>query len=733
MPTGDRGDIPAEDENVAAAAGGPGAPTTTLGAAGRRETRSRAQVAPVGAERVLALLSDDGVVVGWTRDAAEIVGLVAGDVVGRRAGFFLGPDNGLTVSAFADQIGSHEGWSNEVRVGRGDRCGLRLSRLSGAAGQVCWLLSAPAGGARGGVLPQEPAERQLVGRAVWDLGLRCIFVNDVVEQQDRVPRVPQLGHRMAQVLPGFDADALEAVMHHVLRTGAAAIDYRYQQRSDVEGPRSWMLAISLFRLEAADGAPLGLCSIAVDLTREQQERERLAVLGEASAAVGTTDEIMGTAQELADFVVPLLADYTAVDLAESVRLGEEPLALLSPDAGRIPVFHRAGVASIHPDMREMIFERGHPVFVPASSPFTEALTTGRSQFQPVLDLENDPWARDPQRAQVLKATGVHSLMIIPVRAGEAVLGITILLRNDNPEPFDEDDLHLAEDLVAHTARQLNLQRTKAHDRAMALALQRNLLPHRLRGGPGVEVTSRFVPADVEEGVGGDWFDVIALAGSRTGLVVGDVAGHGIAAAAAMGRLRTAIRTLAYMDLAPDELLGRVDHVLMSFAEGDEVDEATTSAITGATCLFLVYDPDTRRAVAASAGHPPPAIVSPDGTVAFREVPAGVPLGFGLLRYEQAEFEVAEGSVIALYTDGLVETRGSDIDVGLQRLARALAHPQATLQELCDAAFDARPMDDLARKAKLQLREPADDATLLLARTGKPAAGRPPAGSPDDGR
>lgn len=314
-----------------------------------------------------------------------------------------------------------------------------------------------------------------------------------------------------------------------------------------------------------------------------------------------------------------------VDLAESVRLGEEPLALLGPDAGRIPVFHRAGVASIHPDLREALFERGHPVFVPPSSPFTEVLATGSSHFQPILDPRRDAWfQRDPDRARVVKATGMHTLMIIPVREGDAVLGITAFVRTENPQPFDEEDLRLAEDLAAQTARRLNQQRANAHDRALALALQRNLLPRRLEGGPGLEVASHFVPADVEEGVGGDWYDVIVLTGSRTGLVVGDVVGHGIGAAAAMGRLRTAVRTLAYMDLRPAELLARMDHVLLSFAEGDATDEAATSAITGATCMFLLYDPNTHRIAAASASHPPPAIISPEGAVAFLRFPPARP-------------------------------------------------------------------------------------------------------------
>lgn len=670
-------------------------------------------------ESVLALINDAGVVAAWTRGAEQLIGLPTGEAVGRRAEFFLGPDDGLTISGLADRIAGRHGWSDDVQTAYADRCHLRISRLTHAAGDVFWLLSAPATAAAGIPARRVSAGSRPHGVAVWDQFLRCIMVNDELEQADGIPRAQLLGHRMAQMIPGIDAEALETVMRNVLRNGTPITDYRHRQHRETSRSRDRTHLVSLFRLDGADGVGMGVCSLLADVTDEQRENERLAVLGRASIRVGTTDDIMRTAQELADFTVPSIGDYVTVDLAESVRLGEEPLALLGPDAGRIPVFHRAGVASIHPDLREALFGRGHPVFVPPSSPFTEVLATGSSHFQPALDASRDEWfQRDPDRARVVKATGMHTLMIIPVREGDAILGITVFVRTENPQPFDEEDLRLAEELVGQTARRLNQQRANAHDRAMALALQHNLLPRHLEGGPGLEVASRFVPADVEEGVGGDWFDVIALGGSRTGLVVGDVVGHGIGAAAAMGRLRTAVRTLAYMDLPPHELLTRMDHVLMSFAEGDAMDEAAMSAITGATCLYVVYDRDTQRVTLASAGHPPPAIVSPNGAVSFAEVPAGTPLGYGLSRYEQVELDVVEGSVIALYTDGLVETRGSDIEMGMKRLAKALAHPEFPLEELCEAAYDARPSDQFAaRHSELQLREPADDATLLLARVG----------------
>jgi GAF domain-containing protein len=721
----------------------------------------------------IAVLSDDGTVVAWARGAEQLMGRSANSAVGRRADFFLGPDNGLTVSAFAERLGCPQGWSHApltvdgaltedgAVTGDGGQTGdaqtmdgerievadLRLSRLSGTGGEVCWLLSAP------GVVPDSTipssttlsstqpqrvqpevgAGRQPLDTAVWDSTLRCAWMNDAPGEQDGVLRMQRLGRRITQVFPGFDAEALEAVMRSVLHHGTAAIDYRHQYHSDTNPDLDRTFSVSLFRLDAADGTALGVCSLVVDMTRSLRVRERLAVLGEASSRIGTTLDVMRTSQELADFAVPLIADYVTIDLAESIRLGEEPLALLSPDAGRIPVFHRTGVASIHPGLPESLWERGHPVFVPPSSPFTQVLSSGRSLLQPVLDVSSGTWfEQDPDRARVVLATGMHSLMIAPVRDGGAMLGIAVFVRNDNPVPFDEDDLALAEELVTYASRRLNEGRSYARERGAALALQRNLLPHHLSGGPAAEVASRYVPADIEEGVGGDWFDVIAMSDSRIGLVVGDIVGHGITAAAAMGRLRTAVRTLALADPPPDELLTCLDEVVINLAEGD--DPGAAAPTMGATCLFVVYDPNTGRAAAARAGHPPPVIVDPEGAVTFPEIPAGAPLGFGLSSCECSEFDLAEGSLIALFTDGLVEARDWDIDVGMGRLAKALARPGLSLPDLCGAAFEAQPLDGAADQANLQIRPPSDDATLLLARTrimaGRPGAGEgPPRGRP----
>jgi serine phosphatase RsbU (regulator of sigma subunit) len=211
---------------------------------------------------------------------------------------------------------------------------------------------------------------------------------------------------------------------------------------------------------------------------------------------------------------------------------------------------------------------------------------------------------------------------------------------------------LVEELAARAALCVDNARRYTRERATALALQRSLLPHHAPRQAAVEVASRYLPADAAVGIGGDWFDVIPLSGARAALVVGDVVGHGIRASATMGRLRTAVRTLADVDLAPDELLTQLDDLVLRMDREESVDNDTDPAAedvgeVGATCLYAVYDPVSGRCSIARAGHPPPVLATPDGTVGLLDVPAGPPLGLGGLPFEVAEFDLAAGSVLAL--------------------------------------------------------------------------------------
>ncbi|MDH6113798.1 serine phosphatase RsbU (regulator of sigma subunit)/PAS domain-containing protein/anti-sigma regulatory factor (Ser/Thr protein kinase) [Kitasatospora sp. MAP12-15] len=423
-------------------------------------------------------------------------------------------------------------------------------------------------------------------------------------------------------------------------------------------------------------------------------RRGLKLLYDATVAVGTTLDVTRTAEELATVAVPRFADFVTVDLAEAVLRGEEPVG-----GSGVPM-RRAALSGVRDD--SPLYPVGQQISILPTTPQAWNLDTGQAGFDPDLRSSTAWLAQDPERAGRLLEFGVHSVVRCPLRARGVLLGMAKFWRWNESEPFDADDQSLAEELVARAAVCVDNARRFTREHAMAVTLQRSLLPHGLPAQNALEVAHRYLPA--QAGVSGDWFDVIPLPGARVALVVGDVVGHGLHAAATMGRLRTAVHNFSTLDLPPDELLGHLDD-LVSRLDQDPTTTGGGDPVTGASCLYAIYDPVSRICTTARAGHPPPAIVHPDGTVEFADVPAGPPLGLGGLPFFAAELRVPEGSRLVLYTDGLVEDRERDIDEGLERLKRALEASGPDPEETCDAVLDA-----------LLPAHPTDDVALLVART-----------------
>ncbi|WP_320774660.1 SpoIIE family protein phosphatase [Streptomyces sp. CRN 30] len=426
--------------------------------------------------------------------------------------------------------------------------------------------------------------------------------------------------------------------------------------------------------------------------RAEATRARLDLLYDAGIGIGTGLDVTRTAEELARLAVPRFADFATVDLYDTVLAGGRP------EAGA--PLRRTAVSGTVED--GPLFPRGRQIDFTPSAPQAESLRTGRAVLEP--DLARAPgWqAQDGERAAQVLAYGVHSLIAVPLRAGTLVLGVVTFWRAERPGPFDDDEVALAEELVARAAVSIDNARRYTREHNMAVTLQRSLLPRTLPEQNALEIAYRYLPA--RAGVGGDWFDVLPLSGARVALVVGDVVGHGLHAAATMGRLRTAVHNFSALDLGPDELLSLLDELVVRLDQ-DEATEGDSAPVTGATCLYAIYDPVARRCTVSRAGHPPPAVVHPDGRVEILDVPAGPPLGLGGLPFETAEVELAEGSRLVLYTDGLIEDREHDIDVGLDELREALAGAGPSPEETCRAVLDARLPD-----------RPGDDIALLVART-----------------
>ncbi|MEJ8640041.1 SpoIIE family protein phosphatase [Streptomyces sp. MS2.AVA.5] len=421
----------------------------------------------------------------------------------------------------------------------------------------------------------------------------------------------------------------------------------------------------------------------------QAARQRLKVLYDASVNIGTTLDVTQTAEELTETAVPLLADFATVDLAGLVLNGEEPAD---------PQQTLSRIATTRTREDHPLYLAGGLISFVSSTPQSQALTTGRAVLEADLHTSTAWRTQDHSSAQRIIDAGFHSLITVPLSARGTVLGVASFWRSQTPEPFEEDDLSLAEELAARAAVCIDNARRYTREHTMAVTLQRSLLPRDLQTQSALDVAHRYLPADA--GVGGDWFDIIPLPGARVALVVGDVVGHGVHAAATMGRLRTAVHNFSALDLSPDELLGHLDELVNQIDQEDTASEDNHD-VTGATCLYAIYDPVSGQCTMARAGHPPPAVVRPDGTVEFPDLPANPPLGVDSgLPFESTELSLPEGSRIILYTDGLVEDRHRDLDTGLGLLRAAVIGrpsltPEDTCRDILGALLPERPSDDIA--------------------------------------
>jgi serine phosphatase RsbU (regulator of sigma subunit)/PAS domain-containing protein/anti-sigma regulatory factor (Ser/Thr protein kinase) len=434
--------------------------------------------------------------------------------------------------------------------------------------------------------------------------------------------------------------------------------------------------------------------------RAEVARERLKLLYESGVGIGTTLDVRRTAQELAEVAVPRFADVVTVDLLDAVLRGWEPTAEGGRHLRRAAISGEQQMMPVYP-LGELI------PFLPGT-PQMRTLQQGRGVLEADLRQARGWQEQDPDRAREALERGVHSLVSVPLRARGVPLGVANFYRTGDSPAFEPEDLSFAEELAARAAVAVDNARRFTREHTMAVTLQRSLLPRGQPDQDALEVAWRYLPA--EAGVGGDWFDVIPLPGARVALVMGDVVGHGLHAAATMGRLRTAVHNFATLDLPVEEVLGHLDDLVVRMDKEEPPGHATDghegAGVTGATCLYAIYDPVAGTCTMARAGHPDPMVVGPDGTVAFADVQASTPLGLGGHPFETAEVHLPEGSQLVLYTDGLVEDRTRDLDVGLDALRGVLVGAgRRTPEEACQAVIDA-----------LRPAHPCDDIALLVART-----------------
>ncbi|MFF0087586.1 SpoIIE family protein phosphatase [Streptomyces canus] len=545
----------------------------------------------------------------------------------------------------------------------------------------------------------EPDLARIAGENVADHIRAALFgveqgpsvVRPPVAHVERARQLARRGRPLSAMLRAFrlaQAHVLDSLLGEMLRL-----------TSDAELIGAALRKLIAMTTEYVDRAA-ELDVLAFHEERDRRVQWRLSVVNEAGLRIGTTLDTARTAQELADLSVEHLADAVTVDLLDSALDGDVP----GKDGS---VLRRVARQSLRPNGPEskILLQQLHSY--PSGSPPARALATGRPVRQ-----QRD--AAHPGSGSADATRRTHSTLAVPLRARDVILGVAQFFRHGTSDIYEDEDLLLAQEIGARAAVAIDNARRYTHARTTALTLQRSLLPRTVPEQSAVEVAYRYLPAGAQLGVGGDWYDVIPLSGARVALVVGDVVGHGIQAAATMGRLRTAVRTLADIDLPPDELLTHLDDVVIRLsAEAAAPGGATFTAPDteapgdiGATCLYAVYDPVASCCTLARAGHMPPAVVRPDGSVEILDLPAGLPLGLGGLPFETAQVDLPEGSLLVLYTNGLIQACGHDIDAGLTRLRQVLAQPFSSMEATCDAVLEAL----------LPADRPHDDVALLLTRT-----------------
>ncbi|WP_405640975.1 SpoIIE family protein phosphatase [Streptomyces uncialis] len=650
-----------------------------------------------------------GIVTGWDESARLLLGHLPAEALGRAVADLFGQQ---VADAAGAGLGEGIHWSGTAELRRRDggflKTLVRAMRGEGDPPGTIWLLTPVGKDRRPGGLPHD--DRTIAEWAftqspcvevVYDGDLLAVRANTGLEGVAALTEDQVRGLRPYQVVQAPGAVEIEQAMREVLESGEQRELETYVRVPGERREHAW--SISLAPLKDPAGAVRGVCLAAHDRTEYHRARQRLLLVNEAGTRIGSTLDITRTARELADVAVPAFADYAAVDLLAFIQDGDEPPS--GPVTGPVTLRRTAARAA---DGTPGTVTAGEEYAVGTGpSPIVECLATGRTGVFETSEAAYARWeARSPEWATRIRFIGAHAVMVVPVRARGVTLGVAIFARRGQPEPFTPDDVLLAEEITARAGVCIDNARRYARERGTAVTLQRSLLPRSLPDQAALEIAARYLPAGGRAGVGGDWFDVIPLSGARVALVVGDVVGHGIQAAATMGRLRSAVRTLADIDLPPDELLTHFDDVVLRLAsEAGTERESETAGDVGATCLYAVYDPVSNRCSLASAGHPPPVVVSPDGTAEILDMPVGPPLGLGGLPFESAEITLPEGSLLALYTDGLIETRGRDIDVGLDALRRTLTRPAPSLENLCDGVI-----------TELLPTAPEDDTVLLAART-----------------
>lgn len=513
------------------------------------------------------------------------------------------------------------------------------------------------------------------------------------------PGFEELARRLPEILPSMSVHQSTRIVSQILDLGYPVLEFSHHDRVPVTPdwgvPRRAERKARQRAAEeaAAAGQPVDTADLEQDL-EYAAVRERLEFLNEVSGRIGSSLDLARTIQEVSAAVVPRFTDVAGTYLREQVIAGEG-FPDGPPDA--TTMWHRVAVEHVdEPGRWDDVVPVGESMPFPEHTPFFQCMTTGDPVLVPrISEQMGNAIASQFEKRDIRPLINNRSMLVVPLKARNVVLGFMILLRHAERPLFNDMDRVTGAELAARAGLVLDNARMYTYQESVAETLQDSMLPQVTPRMAGCDTATRYLPGTLLGRVGGDWFDSVKLPGSRTALVVGDVMGHGLNSAAMMGQLRTAVQTMAALDLPPEQLLRNLDDLAQRLGEHYL-----------ATCLYAVYDPIRNELRMANAGHVPPVIVrAADGRSELLELPTGAPIGVGGVPFESVRVPVAPGDRLVMCTDGLVEVRGEDIGVGLATLCESAAHPAASMDDACDTIIRSLNVRG-GRK---------DDVALLMAR------------------
>lgn len=669
----------------------------------------------------VVLVDRDGLVSHWSSGARKLFGVPKEDAIGEVAldllpvaGALPDPEDAPAYDLDGyDGLGPGLDTSLDGRSGYRSAGRARLTVPGQGRADVLWWAYPLVGPGRERLLVLAADAAGLDGDTAEDGSALRISPNFALHTD--FPGAEDLARGLPEILPSMSVGESARIVSQVLELGYPVLEFSQNERVPVTP--DWGVSRRTERKARRERAARAVAE-GLPLPEEQTDdgedleylavRERLEFLNEVSGRIGTSLDLSRTILEVSRAVVPRFTDVAGTYLREQVVAGEG-FAEGVPDTRTM--WHRVAVEHTdEPGRWDDVVPVGEAMPFPAHTPFFQCMTTGEPVLVPrISEQMGHAIASQFEKRDIRPLINNRSMLVVPLKARNVVLGFMILLRHPERVEFNDMDRVTGAELAARAGLVLDNARMYTLQESVAETLQDSMLPHIPARLAGCDIATRYLPGTQLGRIGGDWFDAVKLPGARTAFVVGDVMGHGLGSAAKMGQLRTAIQTMAGLDLPPAQLLRNFDDLAQRLG-GDYL----------ATCLYAVYDPIASELHIANAGHIPPVLVrGHDGRGELLDVPTGAPVGVGGVPFEAVRVPVEPGDRLVMCTDGLVEVRGEDIGVGLEALCETAAHPAASMDDACDTIIRAlnprggRKDDVALLMARLNGIEPEDVAEWRL--------------------